>query len=226
MIRRETQSTEKTKKVVKPAKKVVKPAKKVVKPDKSDKLVRPDVRRNREFILKAALDVFEKSGVDAPVREVAERAGVGIGTLYRHFPQRSDLIKAVVQQGVDDCADAAVKLAVDRAPLEALALWGRRLIELLETKRGLATALHSGDPSFQSLPGYFFNRLTPALEALLDDAKKVNAIRGGVNAHELLLAVTRVATPASEGDVAQAHRMVALLFDGLRHGADERVKKR
>lgn len=188
---------------------------KFVKPNESGKSVRADARRSRDLILKAALNVFENSRVDAPVREIAKKAGVGIGTLYRHFPKRSDLIKAVVQKGVDDCADAAVKLAVDHAPTKALALWALELVELLKTKRGLATALHSGNPSYQSLPEYFITRLTPALKSLLDQAKDVGAIRGGTDPTELLLAMTRVATPASEGDVEQARRMIALLIAGL-----------
>jgi AcrR family transcriptional regulator len=196
--------------------------KKVVTPNESGKLIRADARRNLELILKAALDVFEKSGVDAPVREIAKKAGVGIATLYRHFPERSDLIKAVVQQGVDACAEVTVKLAAEHAPGEAIALWAQQLVELLKTKRGLATALHSGNSSYQSLPDYFLNRLTPALEALLNDAKEAGVIRRDVDAAELLLAMTRVATPASEGDIAQARRMIALLVDGLRYSADDR----
>lgn len=203
------------------------PAKQIKKaesPDDSNKLVRADAQRNLELILQAALGVFEKSGVDAPVREIARKAGVGVGTLYRHFPERSDLIKAVVRQGVDACADAAVKLAADHEPDEALALWMQRLVDLLKTKRGLATALHSGNPAYQSLPDYFLNRLTPTLNDLLSAAEAAGTIRAKVDAGELLMATTRIATPASEGDIAQARRMVALLVDGLRHGAGKSPK--
>ncbi|MEJ1966334.1 MAG: helix-turn-helix domain-containing protein [Gammaproteobacteria bacterium] len=184
-----------------------------------NRLVRADAQRNLESLLRAALAVFEKSGVAAPVREIAEKAGVGVGTLYRHFPERSDLIKAVVRQEIDACAEAASLFGSEHEPGEALARWMQRLVDLIATKRGLATALHSGNSTYQSLPEYFLTHLTPALKNLLDAARAAGAIRAGVDAGELLLAGARLATPASEGDAAQARRMVALLVDGLRYGA-------
>jgi AcrR family transcriptional regulator len=150
--------------------------------------------------------------VDAPVKEIADRAGVGVGTLYRHFPQRPDLIKAIIRKEVDACADAASLLAANHSPAEALALWMQRLVELVATKRGLAAALHSGNPAYQSLPDHVLGRLTPALQRLLDAAAAAGAIRTDVDASELLLAGMRVAAPASDGDIALARRMVALMW--------------
>lgn len=187
-----------------------------VKTSESSKLLRSDAQENLGLILKAAISVFEESGVDAPVREIAKRAGVGIGTLYRHFPERSDLVKAIVQKGIDECAEAAIKLASNHEPDEALAQWMQALVDLLKTKRGLATALHSGHSAYKSLPDYFFQRLTPAIKNLLESAVANGSTKPGVDAGELLIAATRVATPASEGDIAQARRMVKLLVDGLR----------
>jgi len=181
---------------------------------------RADARRNVDAVLQAATAVFDESGVDAPVRQIARRAGVGVGTVYRHFPQRSDLIVAIVQKEVDACAEAAITLAGKHEPAEALARWMRRLIDLIATKRGLATALHSGASAYQALPDYFSSRLTPALQMLLDAAVDAKAIRRDVDAGELLLASARLAMPAAEGDTAQARRMVSLLMDGLRFGAD------
>ena len=189
-----------------------------------DRSVRADAQRNLESLLQAALAVFEESGIDAPVREIAAKAGVGVATLYRHFPERSDLIKAVVRQEVDACAEAAVLIASENEPGEALAAWLQRLVDLIKTKRGLAAALHSGNPAYQSLPDHFLSRLTPALKNLLDAARAAGAIRTSVEAGELLLAAARLAAPASQGDVAQARRMVALLVDGLRYGAGVRAK--
>lgn len=85
--------------------------------------VRADARRNAQVLLKTAMTVFATSGVDAPMREIAERAGVGVGTIYRHFPKRADLIVAVFRHEVDACADAAPALAVEHQPGEALARW-------------------------------------------------------------------------------------------------------
>ena len=195
-----------------------KPTRKVDSFNDAKRVVRADAQRNLEVILRTALEVFETSGVDAPVREIADKAGIGVATLYRHFPERSHLIKAVVEQGVNACADAALKLAAANPPGEALSLWMQRLVDLLKTKRGLAAALHTNDPAYQSLPDYYRNRLTPVLETLLNAASAAGNIRADVDAAELLMAATRVATPAGEGDVAQARRMVALLVDGLRSG--------
>ena len=111
--------------------------------------------------------VFDTSGVDAPAKEIADLAGAGVGTLYRHFPRRSDLVVAVVEHEVDACADAATALSAAQAPGEALASWLHRYTEFLAIKPGLATALHSGDPAFDELPGYFMQRLEPVLGSLL-----------------------------------------------------------
>ena len=186
-----------------------------------EKRVRADAQRNLDGLLQAALTVFAVSGVDAPVREVAREAGVGVGTLYRHFPQRSDLIKAVVRREMDACADAAAQLASEHPPVEALALWMQRFVDFLSAKRGLAAALHSGDPAYEALPAYFDERMRPALKSLLDAAAASGEIRPDVDADELLRAVPRLATPGSDGDPEPGRRMVALLVDGLRYRARE-----
>ena len=98
-------------------------------------VVRADAQRNIVAVLEAAKAVFAESGVDAPVREIAARAGVGAGTLYRHFPQRSDLVVAVFRHEIDECADTAAAPAAESAPGEALARWLRRYSSLIATKR-------------------------------------------------------------------------------------------
>lgn len=184
--------------------------------------VRADAQRNKDALLEAALAVFATSGVDAPVREIAARAGVGIGTLYRHFPQRSDLIAAVFRRQVDACADAAAILAVDHAPGEALALWLQRFADFIATKRGLATALHSGDPAYNSLPGYFDERFRPTLRALLDAAAKAGEVRTDIEPDDLLWAVASLCM-STHNNTDYVRRMVALLVDGLRYSASPAV---
>src|ERR1700749_2954559 len=114
-----------------------------IKGDMKEKAAEPskraDAQRNLDSLLQAAKAVFAQSGVDAPVRDIAEKAGVGVGTVYRHFPQRSDLIVAVFQQEVDACADAAPALAEKFPPGEALAQWLYRFLDFIAAKRGLAT---------------------------------------------------------------------------------------
>src|ERR1700750_3144568 len=116
--------------------------------------LRSDAQRNLDVLLQSAMAVFAKSGVDAPVRDIAEKAGVGVGTVYRHFPQRTDLIIAVFRKEVDACADAAAEIAAKYPRTEALSRWMLRFTEFVAAKRGLATALHSGDPAYEVLPAY------------------------------------------------------------------------
>lgn len=181
--------------------------------------LRADARRNVDALLRAALTVFERFGVDAPMRTIASEAGVGVGTLYRHFPQRSELIREIIRREVDACVEAAAVLGASLPPGEALAAWVQRLVDLAGTKRGLGPALHSGDAAYQSLPDYVVGQLTPALRALLDAAAVAGDICSDIDAREVLLASMRLAAPASQGDVAEARRMVALLIDGLRFRA-------
>ena len=124
----------------------------------------------------AAMTVFAESGVDAPIRTIAAEAGVGVGTLYRHFPQRSDLIKAIIQREVDACVEAAATLGTTQTPGEALASWVQRPVDFVATKRGLGPALHSGDAAYKSLPNYVLGQLTPALRGLLDAAAAAGEI--------------------------------------------------
>ncbi|MDB5585196.1 MAG: putative TetR family transcriptional regulator [Devosia sp.] len=180
---------------------------------------RADAQRNLDALLRAAMAVFSCSGVEAPVREIADKAGVGVGTLYRHFPQRVDLVVAVFRNEIDACADAAPALAAVHSPSEALGLWMQRYVDFLNAKRGLAAALHSGNPAFDPLPAYFCERLRPALRSLLDAAAGAGEIRGDIDPDDLLEAVGGLSRSAPNGDLTQARRMVSLLVDGLRYGA-------
>lgn len=175
--------------------------------------VRADAQRNIDAVREAAKAVFAVSGVDAPVRDIATKAGVGVGTIYRHFPQRSDLVVAVFQHEVDACADAAAVLAAEQEPGEALAIWLRRYTRFVATKRGLAAALHSGDPAFDALPTYFDQHLRPVLARLLESAVAAGTVRADVDPNDLITAVANLSQSTN------AEHMVDLLIDGLRYGA-------
>jgi len=183
-----------------------------------DGQVRIDAQRSIDALLQAAIEVFSTSGVDAPVREIALKAGVGIGTFYRHFPQRSDLVAAVFRREIDACADAAPVLAARYGPGEALARWMQRYAAFLGTKRGLAAALHSGNPAFAPLPAYFRQRLEPALQTLLASAVAASEVRADFAAGDLLDAVASLCRSAYDRGPDHAQAMVALLVDGLRYG--------
>jgi AcrR family transcriptional regulator len=188
-------------------------------PAPPDRRVRADAQRSLDALLVAAKDVFATSGVDAPVREIADRAGVGVGTLYRHFPRRADLIAAVFRREIDACADIAPVLASSHAAFDSLATWMQRYAAFVATKRGLAEALHSGDPAFDTLPRHFDRRLRPAFRQLLEAAAASGEVREDVDADELLGAVASLCLSAHNAGPGRAERMVALLVDGLRHGA-------
>jgi AcrR family transcriptional regulator len=178
--------------------------------------IRPDVRRSLDALLTAAAEVFASDGVDAPVRRITARAGVGAGTLYRHFPERSDLITAVFRHEVDACAAAAPALAAEYEPVEALTRWLERFARFVAAKRGLKTALHSGDPAYASLPGYFEQRFVPVLAELLDAATVSGALRAEIPPYDLLRALGDLVAP---DDPAFTRRMITLLVNGLRYKA-------
>lgn len=178
--------------------------------------LRADAKRNIDTLMKAARDVFASSGVDAPVREIADRAGVGMGTLYRHFPQRADLITAVLHSEMDACSEAAATLAAEHPPFEALAAWMQRYADLIGTKRGLAKALNSGDPVFEGLLTRFEERLRPAARPLFASAIAAGEIAADTDADEILCAVSSLCMSAYDAKPEHAQRMVALFIDGLR----------
>ncbi len=186
--------------------------------NRAPRRMRTDARRNVEALLEAAKTVFSTVGVDAPAKEITDLAGVGVGTLYRHFPQRSDLIKAVIEREIDACADAAPALAAAHEPGVALAKWLDRFTAFVATKRGFAAALHSGDPAFDALPGYLMQKLGPALESLLDAATASGDVRARISAQDLLYAVAKLCAPMPDEEPDYGRRMVALLVNGLRSG--------
>ncbi|MEM8801251.1 MAG: TetR/AcrR family transcriptional regulator [Pseudomonadota bacterium] len=187
--------------------------------DPKEKRIRADAQRSTNALLEAAKSVFATSGVDAPVREVAEKAGVGIGTVYRNFPQRSDLIAGVFRREVDACVAEAEELSGSHTPLDALSLWLHRYTQFIATKKGLASALHSGDPAFATLPDYFRENFEPALTALLGRAADAGAIDGDIAPYDLLRAIGNLSVAAGEDAADHIRRMVDLLIKGLRFGA-------
>ncbi len=177
---------------------------------------RADARRNEQTLLEAAAAVFVAAGVDAPVRDIATAAGVGMGTIYRHFPTRADLIIAVYRHQVDACADAGPALLASSAtPYEALRRWVDLFVDFLSTKHGLAATLQSGDPRFAPLHAYFLDRLTPVCASLLDAAAAAGQIGGEVNAGGFLYAIGNLCAGVRDDPRYDARGMVHLLVAGL-----------
>jgi AcrR family transcriptional regulator len=178
---------------------------------------RADARRNEKALLDAAAEVFVASGVEAPVRDIAARAGVGVGTVYRHFPTRADLVVAVYRHQVEACAEAgAACLAGTSSPYTALAGWIDLFVDLLVTKHGLAAALRSDSAQFDALHSYFLDRLVPVCSQLLDAAAGSGEIRSDLDAYELMRGVGNLCIGADSDPRYDARRLVEILIAGLR----------
>ncbi|WP_030546937.1 TetR/AcrR family transcriptional regulator [Streptomyces albus] len=176
---------------------------------------RADARRNREALLEAAAAVFVRSGVEAPVRDIAAEAGIGVGTIYRHFPKRADLVIAVFRHQVEACAEAGpALLAAGPTPYAALGRWIDLFADFLVTKHGLAAALRSDSTGFEALHDYFLDRLVPVCTELLDAAADSGEIRSDVRALELMRGVGNLCVGADDPRY-DARRMVELLIAGL-----------
>jgi AcrR family transcriptional regulator len=160
--------------------------------------------------------VFVASGVDAPIREIATRAGVGIGTIYRHFPTRSDLIIAVYRHQVDACAEAGpALLAATQSPFQALRRWIDLFVDFLVTKHGLAGAMQSDSAGFAALHAYFLDRLVPVCAQLLTAATAAGETQAGTHAYELMRGIGNLCIASERDSRYEPRRLVELLLDGL-----------
>jgi AcrR family transcriptional regulator len=186
-------------------------------PDPSPGRKRADARRNEQTLLDAAADVFVTSGVEAPVRDIAAKAGVGMGTIYRHFPTRADLIIAVYRHQVDACAEAGpALLASAESPYDALAQWIDQFVDFLVTKHGLAAVMRSDHAGFEALHSYFLDRLVPVCAQLLTAAARAGEIRTDVDALEIMRGVGNLSVGIDADSRYDARRLVGLLIAGLR----------
>jgi AcrR family transcriptional regulator len=178
---------------------------------------RADARRNEATLVDAAAAAFVTTGVDVSVRDIASRAGVGVATIYRHFPTRADLIVAVYRHQIEACAEAGpVLLACSSTPHAALARWIDQFVDFLITKHGLAEALQSDAAAFAALHAYFLERLVPVCAELLAAAAAAGEIPADTDAYELLRGVGNLCVGAENNPRYDARRMVELVLIGLR----------
>lgn len=178
---------------------------------------RADARRNEQALLDAAATVFVASGVAAPVRDIAAAAGVGMGTIYRHFPTRADLIIAVYRHQVQACAEAGPELLAGTAsPHAALTQWIEKFVDFLVTKHGLAAVMRSDHAGFAALHAYFLDRLVPVCAELLHAAAQAGEISADADALELMRAVGNLCIGIEDDPHYDARRMARLLIAGLR----------
>ncbi|KJY16974.1 MULTISPECIES: TetR/AcrR family transcriptional regulator [Streptomyces] len=178
---------------------------------------RADARRNRETVLAAAAEVFVTSGVDAPIRRIAAQAGVGMATIYRHFPTRADLVTAVYRHQIEACAEAGpTLLAAADSPFDALRRWIDLFVDFLVTKHGLADALQSDNERFAALHAYFLDRLLPVCAQLLDASVEAGDIRPGTQPYELMRGIGNLCAGRDGDPRYDPRRLIALLLQGLR----------
>ena len=188
---------------------------------KSHRPLRADARENREKLLRVASERFAAGGPDVPLELIARQAGVGIGTLYRHFATREALIEAVYRNEVDQVCAAADTLLADRSPADALAEWMTRFVGYAATKRGLSGALKSIAASQACLFASTRERLSEAIGKLLDAGIAAGEIRPDVTVDDVFTSMNAIWTIDGDGDewAARALRVLGLLLDGLRFGA-------
>lgn len=180
--------------------------------------MRADARRNREKLLAAAVERFAACGPDASLEAIAQHAGVGIGTLYRHFPTREALIEAAYRDEVDRLCDAARELVDTLPPDEALEEWMERFVGYARTKRGMAGALQSLAASDDTFFCDARQSIIGAFQMLLDAARQAGTIRSDVEAEDVFRAMGGIWLMPDEPEwPARARRLLGLLMDGLRH---------
>ncbi len=178
---------------------------------------RADARRNRESLLEAAKAAFAEVGAEASLEEIARRAGVGIGTLYRHFPTRDAVVEAVYRREVQQLADAAPRLIESMAPAEALRAWMRLFIDYVAAKRVIAPALKSLVGGGSALYADSSARISEAMALLVERAQASGDVRPSAAAADLLRALIGFAYVTSAPDwEASARRLIDLMIDGLR----------
>lgn len=185
---------------------------------KSSRKPRADALRNHERVLEAAKAVFSAGGPEASLEAVAREAGVGIGTLYRHFPTREALYEAVYRREVEQLSELAEELKDEGEPVEALRRWLRSNVEFVATKKGMAAALAlAAGPPPSELTAFSFERLTKAIGMLLQRAVAAGEIRADVGPEDLLRTLVGMCMLHDQpGWQAGVIRMLDVLVDGLR----------
>ena len=178
---------------------------------------RSDVLRNRGRLLDAAKDVLGQGGPDASLEAVARRAGVGIGTLYRHFPTREALYEAVYRREVDELVTLADRLAAEHEPVEALRLWLRAAVAMVATKKGMIAALALTADTTSAISARVAQRLLAAVGGLLDTAVAAGRLRPDLTGEELLMSLVGLCMLRDQpGWQDSAMKMIDVMIDGLR----------
>ena len=178
---------------------------------------RADAQRNRERILEIAKQAFTRSGADTSLDDIAKQAGVGPGTLYRHFPTREDLLKAVYRNELENLAKAEERLAETMSPVEALRAWLLLFVDAVAAKQIIAPALNTLIGDHKKVFEASYTRMQEAIRRLVTRAVKSGDIRKDLDPMDLLRALVGVANvPSSPDWQPSARRLVDILINGSR----------
>jgi len=187
------------------------------KPQERLRKPRADALRNRDRVLEAAKTVFSAGGAEASLEAVARQAGVGIGTLYRHFPTREDLFEAVYRREVEQLSELAEELKSEPSPVEALRRWLRSTVQFVATKKGMMAALAIVMNANSELAAYSHAHLTRSIGALLARAVEAGEVRADVTADDLLRALIGMCYMHDQTGWQQSVlRLLDVFVDGLR----------
>lgn len=180
--------------------------------------MRADAVRNRERLITVAIEVFAEHGADASLDDIAKRAGVGPGTLYRHFPTRQALQEAAYREGMESLCARGETFADTMEPGPALAQWLRSFVEHLGTKRGIAAALLSTMDKSDELFVSTHQAIYATGNRLLAAAKAAGKVREDIELAEILKLINGIglATEQLPDQAEQAHRLLTIVLDGLR----------
>jgi AcrR family transcriptional regulator len=172
--------------------------------------------RNQQSLLAAAAEVFVESGVDAPIRRIATRAGVGMGTIYRHFPTRADLVSAVYRHQIDACVEAGPRLLAEaESPFDALRRWIDLFVDFLVTKHGLAEVMRPDSDRFGALHTQLLESLLPVCTQLFDAAVAAGQIVPDLKPYELMRGIGNLCLGRGD-DRYDPRRLIEVLLRGLR----------
>lgn len=178
---------------------------------------RADGTRNRQLLIDAAKTAFSEVGLNVSLEEIARRAGVGIGTLYRHFPSRESVVEAVYRREVEQLAEAVPQLLETLPAGEALHRWMHLFVDYIATKRLIAPSLAAASGRASTLRATSVELITRAISTLVKRAVASGDVRKDINPSDLLRAMVGVSYGNPDaGWEASARRLIDLLMDGLR----------
>jgi AcrR family transcriptional regulator len=180
--------------------------------------MRADARRNRELLVAAAKEVFSSQGAGASMEAIAKQAGVGVGTLYRHFPNRLDLVEAVYQTDVEELWETARRVVAELEPWPAVEAFFEAYLRYAQTKQALMAELHQAFEKNPDAKSRARGLIESSFDLVIDGAKASGAVRGDVTGADLMQLVSPICTNTAIGP-DQAARLLTMVLDGMRANA-------